>query len=187
MSRIVDDLLVAASIDTGGLEFISQPVDLAGEAAAVLRSVGDTIPIEADGEIDPVLADPTRVRQIVRNLLTNAVRYGGPSIRVVVAEAGDRTTLEVRDNGSPLPQQLRATIFEPYFRASQRSGVTDSVGLGLTVSRQLAHHMGGDLTYDHDGSETVFALTLEKASAVKSPDRKLPVTGYQLPARPIES
>lgn len=187
VTRIVDDLLVAASTDTGGLEFISQPVDLAREAAAVLRSVGDTIPIEADDEIAPVLADPTRVRQIVRNLLTNAVRYGGPSIRVVVTEVGDRTTLEVRDNGSPLPQQLRATIFEPYFRASQRSGVTGSVGLGLTVSRQLAHHMGGDLTYDHDGSETVFTLALEKASGRKSPDRELPVTNYQLPARPVES
>ncbi len=74
--------------------------------------------------------------------------------------------LEVRDSGSPLPRQLRTTIFEPYFRASRRSGATGSVGLGLTVSRQLAHHMGGDLTYDHDGSETVFTLTLEKA-----PDR----------------
>jgi signal transduction histidine kinase len=186
VSRIVDDLLVAARTDTGGLEFISQPVDLAAEAAAVLRSVGDTIPVEAD-DIDPVLADPTRVRQIVRNLLTNAVRYGGPSIRVVIADAGDHTTLEVRDNGSPLPRQLRATIFEPYFEAGRRSGVTGSVGLGLTVSRQLAHNMGGDLTYDHDGSETVFTLTLEKALDRKSPDGELPVTSYQLPATPVES
>ncbi|GMQ86599.1 MAG: hypothetical protein BMS9Abin07_2185 [Acidimicrobiia bacterium] len=166
VSRIVDDLLVAATTDTGGLEFISQPVDLAGEAASVLQSIGHAIPIEADGTIEPVLADPTRVRQIVRNLLTNAIRYGGPSIRVVVSESGDHTALEVRDNGSPLPHQLRATIFEPYFRARPQAGVTGSVGLGLTVSRQLAQHMGGELTYDHDGSETVFTLALQKA-----PDR----------------
>lgn len=166
VSRIVDDLLVTARTDTGSLEIISQPVDLAAEAAAVLRSVSDIIPIESSATVAPVLADPTRVRQIVRNLLTNAARYGGPSIRIVVTDAGNHTTLQVRDDGSPIPEQLRATIFEPYFRARQRSGVTGSVGLGLTVSRQLAHHMGGDLTYDHDGTETIFTLALEKA-----PDR----------------
>jgi hypothetical protein len=47
--------------------------------------------------------------------------------------------------------------------------------------------MGGDLTYDHDGSETVFTLTLEKALDRKSPDGKLPVTSYQLPAKPVET
>ena len=162
VSRIVDDLLVAARTDTDGLEIFSQRVDLAAEAAAVLRSVSDVIPIETHPSATPVVADPTRVRQIVRNLLTNAARYGGPNIRVVVTDAGDHTALEVRDDGSPLPEQLRSTIFEPYFRARQRKGVTGSVGLGLTVSRQLARHMGGDLTYDHDGSETIFTLALEK-------------------------
>ncbi len=162
VSRIVDDLLVAARTGTGDLEVFAQPVDLAVEAAAVLRSVSDAIPLDADASVAPVLADPTRVRQIVRNLLTNAARYGGPSIRVLVSDAGDHTTLEVRDDGSALPEQLRGTIFEPYFRARQRTGVPGSVGLGLTVSRQLARHMGGDLTYDHDGSETIFTLSLEK-------------------------
>jgi signal transduction histidine kinase len=163
VARIVDDLLAAAQTDPGDLKIIAQPVDLAVEAAAVLRSISDIITIESDPSAAPVLADPTRVRQIVRNLLTNAVRYGGPNIRLVVSDAGDHTSLQVRDDGSPLPEQLRATIFEPYFRARQRTGVTGSVGLGLTVSRQLAHHMGGDLTYDHDGTETIFTLALEKA------------------------
>ncbi len=165
VSRIVDDLLVAARAETGGLEIILQPVDLNVEAAAVLRSVSDVVPIEIDPSVAPVLADPARVRQIVRNLLTNAARYGGSNIRIVITDAGDRSALEVRDDGSPLPDQLRQTIFEPYFKARQQAGVTGSVGLGLTVSRQLAHHMGGDLTYDHDGEETIFTLALEKAPA----------------------
>jgi signal transduction histidine kinase len=165
VSRIVDDLLVAARSEAGEVVVISEPVDLAAEAATVLRAISDVIPLEADTPVAPVLADPTRVRQIVRNLLTNAARYGGPKIRVVVTDAGDHTALQVRDNGSPLPEQLRPTIFEPYFRARQRSGITGSVGLGLTVSRQLAHHMGGDLTYDHDGIETIFTLALEKIPA----------------------
>ena len=163
VSRIVDDLLVAARTDSGSLEIITQSVDLAVETAAVLRSISDIIPIEADPKASIVQADPTRVRQIVRNLLTNAARYGGPNIRVVIADAVDHIALQVRDDGSPIPQQLRSTIFEPYYRGRQQTGVTESVGLGLTVSRQLAHHMGGDLTYDHDGSETIFTLALEKA------------------------
>ena len=163
VSRIVDDLLVAARTDSGSLEIITQWVDLAVETAAVLRSISDIIPIEADPKASIVQADPTRVRQIVRNLLTNAARYGGPNIRVVIADAVDHIALEVRDDGSPIPQQLRSTIFEPYYRGRQQTGVTESVGLGLTVSRQLAHHMGGDLTYDHDGAETIFTLALEKA------------------------
>ncbi len=182
VSRIVDDLLVAAGTDAGSLAINAQPVDLAVEAAAVLRSVSELIPVEADPTVAPVLADPTRVRQIVRNLLTNAARYGGPNIRVVVSDAGNHTVLQVRDNGSPLPQQLWATIFEPYFRARQGTGVTGSVGLGLTVSRQLAHQMGGDLTYDHDGSETIFTLALEKA-----PDHKSPATDRHSSVTPVET
>lgn len=113
-------------------------------------------------------ADPQRIRQIARNLITNAQRYGGPAIRVVVGNEGRRGVLEVRDNGEPISLASRSEIFEPYTRANQRSGVTASVGLGLTVSRRLARHMGGDLVYSHDGNEAVFSLTL--ASVV------LPVT-----------
>ena len=66
----------------------------------------------------------------------------------------------MRDDGEPLSLSGRTEIFEPYTRAAERTGVTASVGLGLTVSRRLARHMGGDLAYDHDGHETIFTLTL---------------------------
>ena len=66
----------------------------------------------------------------------------------------------MRDNGEPLSVSGRSEIFEPYTRAEQRPGVTASVGLGLTVSRRLARHMGGDLVYAHAGDETIFTLTL---------------------------
>ena len=66
---------------------------------------------------------------------------------------------EVRDHGDPIPPDEAEKIFGRYYRARQTPGVTASVGLGLTVSRELARLMGGDLTYHHDG-ESVFTLAL---------------------------
>ena len=74
---------------------------------------------------------------------------------------GDSVAIEVRDSGASLAEEQRTTIFDRYQRAKERPGVAASVGVGLTVSRELARTMGGDLTYDHDG-ETVFTLTLPK-------------------------
>jgi signal transduction histidine kinase len=159
VSRIVDDLLIVARSDAGNLIVATRPVDLRAEATRAAQAIDPNITIESSGS-PVVVADPQRVRQIVRNLITNAQRYGGPTIRVVVVDEGARGTLEVRDDGEPLSSSSRSEIFEPYTRAKQRTGVTASVGLGLTVSRRLARHMGGDLVYDHDGSETVFSLTL---------------------------
>ncbi len=163
VSRIVDDLLVVARADAGNLIVAARPVDLAEEVTRVVRTVDPGIPVETSGS-PFVNGDPQRVRQIVRNLLTNAQRYGGPHIRVVIGDEGARGTVEVRDDGEPLSHSSRAEIFEPYARAKQRTGVTASVGLGLTVSRRLARHMGGDLVYAHAGHETVFSLTLATSS-----------------------
>lgn len=162
VSRIVDDLLVVARVDAGNLIVATRPIDLAQEVIQVTRTVDPGIPIQASCS-PMVVADPQRVRQIVRNLITNAQRYGGPHIRVVIGEEGTRGVVEVRDDGEPLSHSSRSEIFEPYTRADQRTGVTASVGLGLTVSRHLARHMGGDLVYDHDGNETIFALRLATA------------------------
>ncbi|MEA3510324.1 MAG: HAMP domain-containing sensor histidine kinase [Actinomycetota bacterium] len=159
VSRIVEDLLIVARSDAGNLIINSQQVDLGTEARNVAQAIDPSITVETSGS-PVVVADSQRVRQIIRNLITNAQRYGGSTIRVVVGDEGARGFLEVRDNGEPLALTSRTDIFEPYSRAEQRTGVTASVGLGLTVSRRLARHMGGDLIYVHDGDETIFLLTL---------------------------
>lgn len=167
VSKIVEDLLVAARAEAGTLDVTIEPLDVLAEVGSVLRTHGlaDQIALEVRGEIPAVLGDTGRVRQIVRNLLTNTQRYGGPRIRIVIEDRGRFVDLEVRDDGDALPDQLREAIFDPYYRAKQVKGVTASVGLGLTVSRDLARRMGGDLIYDHDGRETVFTLRVRKAAA----------------------
>ena len=104
-------------------------------------------------------ADVVRVRQIVRNLITNAIRYGGDHIGLHVGQ-GTRPFIEVIDDGDGVPLEQREAIFDPYFQASSGSRVLGSLGLGLSISRELARRMGGDLAYSYVGGQSIFRLDL---------------------------
>ena len=105
-------------------------------------------------------ADPYRVRQIVRNLLTNAVRYGGDEVSIKFHQSGDFATLQVVDNGPGVPADRQDAIFDAYFNLSDGRRHPESVGLGLAVARRLARLMDGDLTYRYQGGLSVFELRL---------------------------
>jgi signal transduction histidine kinase len=164
VSTIVEDLLVAAQAETGSLRLTPIRVDLVQLAKDVHRALPKNAEVATYLPEQPVwvVADPTRTRQIVRNLVINADRYGGGDIRICVAASGKTAALEVRDGGAPLPFREREAIFDRFYRARQVPGLTASVGLGLTVSRQLARDMDGDLTYSHDGEEAIFELVLPR-------------------------
>lgn len=166
VATIVEDLLVAARAESGSLMVSMEPVDLHLEAKATLRGleIEEEVDCHTVGVVETVMADAGRVRQIMRNLLVNAKRYGVAPVRVVVRNDGDAVGVEIRDRGEPIPPDERDLIFQRYYRARQTPGVTASVGLGLTVSRELAQIMGGDLTYGHDG-ESVFTLSLPRPGA----------------------
>lgn len=157
MANIVDDLLVAARAEMGTVSVELESVDLMEELRSTVEGLGMTVGIPEE-ETPPVYADPRRVRQILRNLLTNAQRYGGPHRRVAVGSLRDRVWLEVRDNGVGIPDDEAEHIFEPY--VTGHSGARGSVGLGLAVARQLAELMGGTLQYERSAAETVFRLQL---------------------------
>jgi signal transduction histidine kinase len=155
MANIVEDLLVAARADVGTVSVQLKRVDIVAELLETINGLG--MSVEVPAEIPPpVHADPHRVRQILRNLLTNAQRYGGPSCRVTIGALRDAVWLEVRDNGDGIPDEESERIFEPYVT----SGARGSVGLGLSVSRQLAELMGGTLHYERSAAESVFRLQL---------------------------
>lgn len=160
MADIVNDLLVASRADMGTVVVEPQEVDLIAEVEATVEGLGMTV--EMPKEPTPqVWADPRRVRQILRNLLTNAQRYGGPSRRITSGALRDRVWLEVRDNGLGISDEVAAHIFEPYVTGN--TGVHGSVGLGLAVARQLAELMDGSLTYERSAGDTVFRLLLPLA------------------------
>jgi signal transduction histidine kinase len=168
MADIVQDLLVAARASSGGLVIKSESMPLAPLATEVAASVAGSFIID---ELDAphVIADPVRVRQIVRNLATNAVRYGGPVRTIRVTTLHGKGMIEVLDDGAPLDPEIRDRMFEAYERSGDANLPTESVGLGLTVARMLAHLMGGELTYHHDGTVSAFSLTLPLDSEIPVP------------------
>lgn len=164
MSYIVEDLLVAARAEMGTVSIDMTIVDLDSELRATIDGLAIDVE-EAPEHLGEVCADPSRIRQILRNLLTNAERYGGPRVRVLAGEVGDWVWLEVRDDGEGVPEHMTQMIFEPYTTAHE--GVAGSIGLGLSVSRQLAEMMGGMLEYRREAGETVFRLELPATPRLK--------------------
>jgi signal transduction histidine kinase len=116
--------------------------------------------VSSTDEVQAV-GDPARVRQVLRNLLTNAERYGGPEVAVSVEVDGPWVHVDVIDNGAGLPPDEWEPIFELYHRAHHQKSRPESVGIGLAVSRQLADLMGGSLTYSRRADRSVFRLTLQ--------------------------
>ncbi|MEA3511281.1 MAG: GAF domain-containing sensor histidine kinase [Actinomycetota bacterium] len=165
LTNIVDDLLASAKNDTGTLHLTLVPVTLRAQAAQALEDfeqdqVGH---ISLAGGSARATGDPSRVRQIIRNLVSNALRYGGADVRIEVSSDADTAKVLVCDNGSAIPTADRERIFAQYQRASNVVGPAESLGLGLSISRRLAEHMGGDLTYRHDDGESIFELALPGA------------------------
>jgi signal transduction histidine kinase len=160
MSHIIDDLLVSARAGMGTVAVALETVDLNAELTAAVEGVGIRL-LELPPDLPPAIGDGKRIRQILRNLLTNLERYGGSNRRVLGGVEGRRVWLEVRDDGEGVSEHDSGRIFEPY--ASAHNGVAGSVGLGLSVSRQLAELMGGSLDYFRDAGESVFRLELALA------------------------
>lgn len=167
LSNIVEDLLVAARAELGQLSVVSVPIDVHAQVAQVMegRSVSLKPVHIPDRPSTPVKAigDPERVRQILRNLTTNAERYGGDQISVEVVHNQSDIEIRVCDDGDGLDSEFRERIFERYYKASPEHGQPGSVGIGLTISRDLARMMGGDLNYDYQNGLSTFTLTLVKA------------------------
>ena len=107
-------------------------------------------------------ADSFRVRQILRNLVTNATRYGGDEIWMDVDQRESTVVITVADNGPGIPDGHEDLIFEPYGRVESGRVEPASVGLGLAVARQLAQLMNGELDYLRIANHTEFRLTLPR-------------------------
>ena len=169
MSDLIEDLLVAARANVGNVAVVSEPIELEGHISRVLSAYqsvpGKTITSRLHAGV--VDGDPIRVRQILRNLITNAIRYGGPNIEVIMTSTTGAHVIEVVDDGDGIPPDDRDRIFDAYERAHNAEGQPGSVGLGLTVARTLAGLMGGSLTYDFDGRSR-FRLEMSRNVDVES-------------------
>ncbi len=163
MAHIVEDLLVAARTEQGVVAVFTEEVDVPRIVDTVLRP----LPLAARGRIATsipeglvVWADSSRTRQILRNLVSNALRYGGEAIDIEAWEGEATATIAVSDDGPGLTSEERERVFEAYHSAHSQGTQPASVGLGLTVCRQLARLMGGDVTYRFNDGRGAFVLEL---------------------------
>ncbi len=166
VSDLVEDLLVAARADIDAVNVQIVPVVLSDEIQSVLSArLGEQQSdiFVAASPAHRVMADPTRVRQIIRNLLTNALRYGGEQITITTHLDGSEVLMVFSDNGAGIPSELRRRLFDPYERGRDGLMKPESIGLGLAVSRQLARLMDGDLTLRSDLGGAAFQLSLPRA------------------------
>lgn len=162
VAELIEDLLVAAKAEAGTLLVQSVPVDLAAQTAQVLEGLDPArvASIRVNTQECRATADPNRVRQVIRNLVTNAFRYGGPNVEISAQRLAERCVLEVSDDGAGVARGDEERIFEPFQRSSGGTTVAESVGLGLPISRLLTERMGGTLTYRRRGGRSVFVLDL---------------------------
>jgi PAS domain S-box-containing protein len=174
MSDLIEDLLVAARSNIGNVAVRTESVSLEHEIESVLAGFTDTgsSSITVDTRPGRVIADSIRVRQILRNLISNALRYGGHRIEIVTSAEPGALAVEVIDDGTGIDVDDHERIFVAYERAHHTEGQPGSVGLGLTVSRTLAELMGGSLTYRFD-ERSIFRLELPSAVDNSTDDRTL--------------
>lgn len=185
LSRMVEDILTIASSDNKGLVIATEPTDPEAEIEKVLapmRATGSEISTYV--EEATITADPLRFRQIIGNLVANAVRHGGPECLVVGRREGLNYTVEVRDNGPGVPPAVEERLFSRFVHQGEDPLVTGTVGLGLAVAHLLTTSSGGDITYERYNDETVFAVTFPLAIKALSSAPINPKTvqaGQQLP------
>jgi signal transduction histidine kinase len=173
LAELVEDLLVASRADAGSLSVSREAVDLVQQIDRVLEGVSQAIPndkrILVKGGGIQAWGDPLRVRQVVRNLVTNALKYGGDEIVLSMESSGDRARLVVFDDGRGVPPDEADQIFDRYYRSAQSPTQAGSVGIGLSVARQLAELMGGTLEYVSTDGWHRFELSLP-AVEVQAPE-----------------
>ena len=169
---LINDVLELSSLQSGELKMNLGAVSLARTVQETLpllwpqaRARGISLQIE---NLDAVVwADPTRVRQIVINLVTNAIKYNrdGGQVFISARVEGPRTSLSVRDTGRGIPAERTPHLFEPFNRLGiEREGI-EGTGIGLAVVKAIVERLGGEVRVRSDpGVGSEFIVSLESAA-----------------------
>jgi signal transduction histidine kinase len=178
MTELVDALLTLARADEGLVRLHQEPVDLRAliletEETGELLAEPAGIAVSADAPVDPVIVpvDGSRIRQLVMNLLTNAVKYtpAGGRVRLWLERDDGRVRFGVSDTGIGIAPGDLPHIFDRFWRADSartRTGERPGVGLGLAICKWIAEAHGGTIdVQSRPGRGTTFSVTLPTGSA----------------------
>ncbi len=149
LSALIDDILSMANLDTGSIAARPVGVRLEDVVKDALADVHEGATVEVRVEGDPVaLVDPFHLRQMVTNLVSNALRYGALPVVVTVSQRGGSVSLEVLDHGPGVPEDFVPHLFERFTRApSAAAGHQSGSGFGLYIVDRLAEANDARLTY----------------------------------------
>jgi PAS domain S-box-containing protein len=160
LARIVNDILWASRLESGGMHTTIEQCDGVAIARGVLDAARQYVPpsielsLSAPEDAPPIAADADKARQVLTNLVDNAVKYSpdGGRVEVEIAVAGPRLRFSVRDQGLGIPPAEHRRIFEKFYRLDPdlTRGV-GGTGLGLYISRELLERMGGRIWVESSG------------------------------------
>jgi signal transduction histidine kinase len=180
LSRMVDDLVAAGRIDANAITYNIEPVALSSEIEEVIRPFKRRgVSVEVDDIGISVLADRLRLRQLLRNLVSNAAKYGGAEIAVTAYRRDDMVVIEVIDDGTGVSADVQERLFNRYVHENGSALLQGSVGLGLAIARSFAVGMNGTLEYKRVDELTIFEVCLPPAvtNVSKAPDPILSAVG----------
>ncbi|HYJ97465.1 MAG TPA: ATP-binding protein [Burkholderiaceae bacterium] len=156
MRDLISDLLESERLATGHRALQTEAVDLAALAREVVATQFGTaaLALELDASLQPVRADPMRMKLLLRNLIDNALRHSAGAVRAPIVslrrEPDGRVALGVRDFGPGVSDEQLQRLSEPFYRTdSARARATGGVGLGLYLCRLIAQAHGGELRLRH--------------------------------------
>ena len=175
LARVVEDILLASQVDSGRLALASEQVDIADVAHRVIAAARTHAPEElslelvAPPSLPAVAADADKLRQVLGNLVGNAIKYshGTGRIEVRLEPRAAHLRVAVRDEGLGIPQAEQARIFEKFYRVDAKMGRgVGGTGLGLYICRELVRRMGGSIWVESsEGSGSTFFVELPLVSA----------------------
>lgn len=172
LSAMVGQVLEFAGIQSGRRSYRLRPAEMAevvdgalADCADALVANGVRVETDVPGALPPVLADPEALRRAVRNLIENAVKYGGPErwVGVRARAEGREVAVSVEDRGPGIPARERGRIFEPFYRGAHAAvGNIPGSGLGLAIVRHVAAKHGGRVSVESGagGRGSVFTIRL---------------------------
>jgi signal transduction histidine kinase len=174
LSHLVDELLDANRVLSGRVALAPVPLDLAAavrEVAMTLQTQGTTLEHHVELDLAPVWVncDPTRLQQIIGNLVENAAKYtpAGGHIRVTARVRGDVAELEVADDGKGIDPELLPRVWDVFVQGKVLSRAKGGLGIGLAVVKSLVEQQGGSVEAKSGGPQcgSMFTIRLPLAAA----------------------
>jgi two-component system OmpR family sensor kinase len=182
LSRMVDDLLIAARVDADTLTVNSQPVWFSDQTRSVTEFMAlMEAPVEVDCQDARIQVDSELFRQVLRNLVVNAHQHGRPQVVIRGRVRGDRYVCSVTDQGPGVPPELRETLFTRWGSGGD-TAASGRAGLGLAVASHICKLMDCELSYRRIHGETQFVVVAPLAVGAQGDPEGQATADAPLPA-----